>query len=117
MGDQSVVLAVASYASRAAADRDFDSLWSSESLSRSDHLTRALVEKGTSGELEIDCHRSLADDRVVGVAFLGGAIRASSRLEVSYLASGLSSRAEWAAAAAIVGRFWNHIPRRASFAA
>ena len=58
MGDQPVVLAVASYATRAAAERDFDSLWSSESMSGSDYLSGALVEKGTSGELEIDCHRS-----------------------------------------------------------
>ncbi len=55
MGDQCVVLAVASYASRATAGRDFDSLWSSASPDRSDHLAGALVEKGTSGELEIEC--------------------------------------------------------------
>lgn len=111
MGDQSVLLAVASYASRAAADRDFESLWSSESLSRSDHLTGALVEKGTSGELEIDCHRSSVGP-ALGIALLGGALTTvAAPMGVSYLASGLMSSAEWAGAAAVVARFWNHIPR------
>jgi hypothetical protein len=112
MRDQPVVLAVASYASRAAADGDFDSLWSSESLSRSDHLSAALVEKGTSGELEINCHRSTATGLAWGIALLGGALTTvSAPVGVSYLASGLSSSAEWAGAAAIVSRFWNQIPR------
>jgi hypothetical protein len=112
MGDQSVVLAVASYASRAAAERDFDSLWSSESLRRSDHLSGALVEKGTSGELELDSTRRRPDGRAWGVALLGGALTAlAAPVGVSYLASGLSSRAEWAGAVAVVSRFWNHIPR------
>jgi hypothetical protein len=112
MGDQSMVLAVASYASRVAADRDFDSLWTLESSSGRDHLTGALVEKGTSGELEIDCHRSGAGRREWGIALLGGALTTlAAPVGVSYLASELSSAAEWAGAVAIVGRFWNHIPR------
>ena len=112
MRDQPVVLAVASYASRAAADSDFESLWSSDRLSGSDHLTAALVEKGTSGELEINSHRSTATDLAWGIALLGGALTTvAAPLGVFYLASGLSSSAEWAGAAAIVGRFWNQIPR------
>jgi hypothetical protein len=112
MRDQPVVLAVASYASRAAADGDFDSLWSAGSLRRCAHLTAALVEKGTSGELEINCHRSTATDLAWGVALLGGALTTiAAPVGVSYLASGLSSSSEWAGAAAIVSRFWNQIPR------
>jgi hypothetical protein len=112
MGDQLLLLVVASYASRSAADTDFDSLWSLESLGRSDHLTAALVEKGTSGELEMNGHRSSPASLAWGVALLGGALTTlAAPVGVAYLASGLSSRAEWAGAAAIVGRFWNHIPR------
>jgi hypothetical protein len=112
MGDQSIVLAVASYASRAGAHRDFDSLWALTSSSPGHHLTGALVEKGTSGELEIDSHRSRPDRGARGVALLGGALTTvAAPLGVSYLASGLSSDAEWAGAVIIVGRFWNHIPR------
>jgi hypothetical protein len=114
MEDQPVVLAVASYASRAAAGTDFDSLWSLEPLSRSDQLTAALLEKGSSGELEMNCHRirAGAGGFAWGIALLGGALTTvAAPVGVSYLASGLSSSAEWAGAAAVVGRFWNHIPR------
>jgi hypothetical protein len=112
MGDQPVVLAVASYASRTSAYTDFDSLWSLRSLSGSDHLGAALVEKGTSGELEMNCHRTSAASPAWGVALLGGALTTvAAPLGVAYLASGLSSSADWAGAAAIVSRFWNHIPR------
>jgi hypothetical protein len=111
MGDQFAVLAVASYASRSAAETNFESLWSSQRLNRGDHLTAALLEKGTSGELEMNCHRSSAS-LAWEVALLGGAlITVAAPVGVAYLASGLSSSAEWAGAAAIVGRFWNHIPR------
>ena len=112
MGDQLAVLAVASYASRSAAGTDFDSLWTLESFRGSDHLTAALVEKGTSGELEMNCHRSSGASLAWEVALLGGALTTvAAPVGVAYLASGLSSSAEWAGAAAIVGRFWNLIPR------
>jgi len=112
MGDQPVVLAVASYPSRAAADRDFGALWSSEPHCESSPVTAALVEKGSSGELEMNDCRSSGAGLAWGIALLGGAlITVAAPIGVSYLASGLSSSAEWAGAAAIVGRFWHHIPR------
>jgi hypothetical protein len=112
MGDQPVILAVASYASRAAADRDFDALWQLPSVTTGNYLTAALVEKGTSGELEINCHRNSAADHAWGVAILGGALATvAAPVGISYLATGLSSHAEWVGAAAIVGRFWHEIPR------
>jgi hypothetical protein len=112
MGDQPVILAVASYASRGAALTDFDALWQLASVKTSNHLTAALVEKGTSGELEINCHRSSAADPTWGVAILGGALTTvAAPVGISYLATVLSSNAEWVGAAAIVGRFWHQIPR------
>jgi hypothetical protein len=112
MGDQPVVLAVASYASRAAANADFDGLWSLQSVKGGNHLTAALVEKGASGELEMTCHRQGAAGLAWDVALLGGALTTvAAPVGISHLAWGLSSNAEWAGAAAIVGRFWHHIPR------
>jgi hypothetical protein len=112
MGDQPVILAVASYASRAAADTDFEALWQLPTVTTTNYLTAALVEKGTSGELEINCHRSSAADHTQGVAILGGALTTvAAPVGISYLAAGLSSNAEWVGAAAIVGRFWHQIPR------
>ena len=111
MGDQPVILAVASYASRAAAHTDFEALWRLPSVT-SNYLTAALVEKGTSGELEINCHRNSAADRGRGVAILGGALTTvADPVGIAYLAAGLSSHAEWIGAAAIVGRFWHQVPR------
>jgi hypothetical protein len=70
------------------------------------------VEKGTNGELEINCHRNSAADTMCGVAILGGALTTvAAPVGISYLAAGLSSNAEWAGAAAIVGRFWHQVPR------
>ena len=112
MGDQPVMLAVASYASRSAAYTDFESLWSLPSATSGNHLTAALVEKGTSGELEMNFHRSTAAGVAWGVAVLGGALTTvAAPVGIAYLASGLGSNAEWVGAAAIVGRFWHHIPR------
>jgi hypothetical protein len=112
MGDQPVILAVASYASRAAADTDFEALWHLPSVPGGNYVTAALVEKGTSGELEINCHRNSAADRTSGVAILGGALTTvAAPIGISYLATGLSSSTEWVGAAAIVGRFWHQIPR------
>jgi hypothetical protein len=112
MGDQPVTFAVASYASRAVADTDFDALWESQSVPKSHHLSAALVEKGTSGELEINYHRNSAAGVAWGTALLGGALTTvAAPVGISYLASRLSTQAEWAGAAAIVGRFWHHIPR------
>ena len=112
MADQPVVLAVASYPSRATAHRDFDALWSSESFTEGGHVSAALMEKGSSGELEMNCQRSSASGVAWGVALLGGALTTvAAPMGVSYLGAGLSSSAEWAGAAAIVGRFWHEIPR------
>jgi hypothetical protein len=112
MGDQPVVVAVASYPTRVAADADFAALWSLQSMTGRDHLTAALLEKGTSGELELQFHRNTAAGLAWGVALLGGALTTlAAPVGISYLASGLSSSAEWAGAAVIVGRFWHQIPR------
>jgi hypothetical protein len=112
MGDQPIVLAVASYASRAAAAEDFSSLWRLQASTRSSHLTAALVEKGTSGELEIDHYRSTADSVAEGVALLGGALTTiAAPLGITFLASKLLSSSDWAGSAAIVGRFWHEVAR------
>ncbi|HUJ65949.1 MAG TPA: hypothetical protein VLX59_10450 [Acidimicrobiales bacterium] len=112
MADQPVVLAVASYPSRGAAHRDFDALWSLEPFNEGDQVSAALVEKGSSGELEMNSQRSSAHGVAWGIALLGGALTTvAAPMGVSYLGAGLSSIAEWAGAAAIVGRFWYEIPR------
>jgi hypothetical protein len=112
MRDQPVVLAVASYPSRAAAEEVFASLWASQLWAGHHQLAAALVEKGSSGELEMDNHRCAASRIGSGVALLGGALTAvAAPLGVALLASGLASSAEWDRAVTVVGRFWNDVPR------
>jgi hypothetical protein len=112
MRDQPMVLAAASYPSRAAADEVFALLWGLQPCGERRQLVAALVEKGSSGELEMNDHRSALPDLGWGVALLGGALTAvATPLGVAFLASGLASRAEWDRAVAVVGRFWNEVPR------
>jgi hypothetical protein len=107
-----MVLAVASYSSRAAAEEVFASLWASQPWGEDHQFAAALVEKGSSGELEMDNHRSAASGIGSGVALLGGALTAvAAPLGVAFLASGLASSAEWDRAVTVVGRFWNEVPR------
>lgn len=110
MPDQPVVLAVASYPSRAAADRDFGSLWAADQVARSDHVAAAVLQKGSRGELEMNQHRSTAFPGAFEL--LGAALTVvAAPLGLAVLSSALASRAEWNGAAAIVGRFWYDVPR------
>lgn len=112
MNDQRAVLAVASYASRPAAEADFGSLWVWPQDPGTCHLAAAVVEKGTSGELEITRHRSTADGLAWTTALLGGALTTlDAPVGVAFLASGLASSADWAGATAILRRFWHDVPR------
>jgi hypothetical protein len=112
MWDQPVVLAVASYPSRAAADEVFGLLWAPQPWGEDHQLAAAVVQKGSCGELEMNDHRSAGSGTGWGVALLGGALTAvAAPLGVALLASDLASRAEWVRAVNVIGRFWNDVPR------
>jgi hypothetical protein len=112
MSDQSVVVAVASYSSRATAELDFHAVWALRHVSRGDQVAAAVVEKGANGWLEMARHHSTALPLVWGVALLGSAITVvAAPLGITFLASVLATRAEWEGAAAIVGRFWHEFPK------
>lgn len=112
MTDQSVVLAVASYPSRADAEVDFRVLWVREHTGGVDHVAAALVEKGANGWLEMVRHHSTAMPVGFGVALLGSAVTVvATPLGITFLASRLATRAQWEGAAVIVGRFWHEVPR------
>jgi hypothetical protein len=112
MSDQPVVVAVASYSSRATAELDFRAVWALRHESRVDQVAVAVVEKGANGSLEMARHHSTALPLVWGVALLGSAITVvATPLGITFLASVLATRAEWEGAAGIVGRFWHEVPR------
>ena len=72
MSDQAVVMAVAAYASKAAAERDFRAL--ATAAGGQDRLTAALVEKGADGRLTVDRYHGPAGRPACGLALLGGAL-------------------------------------------
>jgi len=112
VSDQPVVLAVATYPTRAAAEQDFDAVWGAERESDLDHLAAAVLEKGADGQLELDRHDSTAKHLPWGGALLGGAITAvAAPLGIALLAPVVPSGAEWAGVGAIVGHFWHNVPK------
>jgi uncharacterized membrane protein len=112
MTNQPIVLAVATYTARADADHDFDSARLVGKEGRLNHVGAAVVEKGADGKLEIRRHDSTAKHLAYPNALLDGAITAiAPPLGIALLAPVLPTREAWAAAGAIVGHFWHHIPR------
>ena len=112
MSDQAVVLAVASYPSRGAAELDFSAVGAIKHQGGVGHVGAAVVEKGANGWLEMVCDHSTAMPRGFGDALLGSAITVvAAPLGITFLASSLATSAEWAGAATIIGHFWHEVPR------
>jgi hypothetical protein len=112
MGDQTVVLAVASYPSRRSAEVDFRGLWPPKDNGRVEQLAAAMVQKGANGWLEMTRSHSAAMSPAFGAAVLGSVITVlAAPLGVSFLASVMATRAEWEGTAALIGRFWHEVPR------
>jgi hypothetical protein len=112
VSDQPVVLAVASYPSRATAEVDFQAVSALKRQGGVGHVAAAVVEKGANGCLEMVRHHSTAMPLGFGVALLGSAITVvAAPLGITFLASLLATSAEWAGAARIIGRFWHEVPR------
>jgi hypothetical protein len=112
VAEQSVVVAVGSYRSVMAAEAACASLWTLHRVGGPDELAAAVVEKGAGGELEVDHQCSTATEPVWGAILLGAGVTVlAAPLGIELLASRLTSRAEWAGAAVIVGRLWHRLPR------
>jgi hypothetical protein len=112
VAEQFVVLAVGSYRSVAAAEAACSSLWTLHRAGGSDELAAAVVEKGAGGELEVDHQHSTATEPVWGAILLGAGVTVlAAPLGIALLASALTTRAQWAGAAVIVGRLWHRLPR------
>jgi len=110
--ERSVVLAVGSYRSVAAAETDRALLWTLHRACGPDELAAAVVEKDAGGELAIEHQHCTASEPVWGATLLGAGVTVlAAPLGISLLASGLKSRAEWEGAAVVVGRFWHRLPR------
>jgi uncharacterized membrane protein len=105
-------MAVASYASRAAAERDFEGLCPASGGFARDQVAAALVEKGADGRLTVEDHRSAPEGLVCGTALLGGAlIVVAAPLGVIFLVPVLAATTTWAGVGALVAHLWNNIPK------
>ena len=110
MGDQTVVLAVASYESRAAAEKDLHAVQSAKRGGDGDDVAAAALERSADGRLEIDRHA--ARQHGWGGVLIGGAITVlAAPVGIKFLAPTVATGAEWAGVAAIVAHFWDNIPK------
>ena len=113
MSDHTTVLAVASYRTKDAADRDFDAIRSKEG--QLDYAA-AVLEKGADGTIILDRHRHAAADIASGDALLGAALDIiAAPVGIQLLAPAAATRGAWAGVAALVAHFWHNIPRNELF--
>jgi uncharacterized membrane protein len=112
MSEKQVVLAVATYPSKDAAQMDFDAVWGVKHEGDLDHVAAAMLEKRADGKLEMQRHDSTAKHLAWGGALLGGALAVvSAPLGIVYLGSVAATGGAWAGAGAIIGHFWHNIPK------
>ena len=111
MSDRAVVIAVASYPSRAIAERDLEALCGARAEGRRATVAAAIVEKGADGLLTID-HQQTAEPFAYGAIALGAAlIVLAAPLGVFFLVPVLATKTAWAGVGAIVDHFWNNVPK------
>jgi hypothetical protein len=111
MSDHTTVLAVASYRSKAAAERDFDTIGSAKKERQLDYAA-AVVEKGADGTLTLDRVHHTTAGIASGDALLGAALNViAAPLGILLLAPAIATQATWADVIPLVVHFWHHIPR------
>jgi hypothetical protein len=104
-------MAVASYHTKAAADADFRALWSEGEGSRPDRVAAALIEKGADGQLTIDRSRGAHLPAWEG-AVLGSALTVvAAPVGILFLVAVVDCRDVLGGVGAIVGHFWNYVPK------
>jgi hypothetical protein len=111
LSEHNVVMAVATYWSKADADRDFADV---ASLCRPDreHVAVAQVSKGGDGQLTMDRHAGSDTDQAWRRALLGAALATiAAPLGIQCLCPLAATRAAWGGIAALVGVFWQQLPK------
>jgi hypothetical protein len=104
-----LVIAVAAYSSKAAAERDFGRLCATDT--GRDLLAAALVEKGADGRLTVDRYQGTAERLAGRLALLGGALVVlAAPVGILFLIPVVATTTAWAGVGAIVSHIWNDIP-------
>jgi len=112
MTDRPIVMAVASYRSKAAAEADFRALWPDEPDGTPRPIGAALVEKGANGRLTIDRHRCSQEPAECGGPVLGSALVAvAAPVGIRLLVTFVNSAAVLGGVGAITDHLWNSLPK------
>jgi uncharacterized membrane protein len=109
MSEQPVILAVATYPSKALAEQDFHAVWGVKHEGELDHVAASVLEKRADGKLEMDRHDTTAKHLAWGGALVGGALVVLAPPLGAIALAGTG--AELAGAGAIIGHFWHNIPK------
>ena len=111
MADRPVVLAVASYHSKAAAESDFRALWAAHEPAPG-RVAAALVEKGADGQLTIDRHRCPNNHPTWNKPVLGSALTVvAAPMSIRFLVPLVGAEPDLGGVGALAGHFWNNVPK------
>jgi hypothetical protein len=112
MGEQAVVVAAATYASRATAAENLRALCGQPSRGPLGRLAAATVEKGADGRLTIDRHGCTTSHLRPDYLLLGAALVVlAAPVGITFLLPVAASGSAWAGVAALVGHLWHDIPK------
>jgi len=112
MIEHRVVLAVAGYASAAAAEQDFDTVRRRRDSGALRHVAIAVLHKGSNGALDIYRSDRAAASMALGGALLGAALAVlAAPLGISYLQPVATTPAGWAQVTALVEHLWQNVPQ------
>jgi hypothetical protein len=110
VSDHPVVMAVAAYPSKAAADLDFHAV---EEAPPGIDIAAALLRKGADGRLTIVRQASSKEQLTRGAALLGGALTViAAPVGILFLAPRVTTWAAWTTVASIVGHLWHNVPKQ-----
>jgi len=112
MGEQAIVVAAATYASRATAAENLRALCGEPSRGPVGRRAAAVVEKGADGRLTIDRYASTTsrvgpDDLLLGAAL----VVLAAPVGIAFLVPVAATGSAWAGVAALVGHIWHDIPK------
>jgi hypothetical protein len=112
MTDRPVVMAVASYRSKAGAEADVRAIEEGVGSWDQPSYAIALVEKGADGRLTLDRHFCAPDGPEWQGAILAGALTVvAAPIGIMFLVAVAHSVTVLGGVGAIAGRFWNDLPK------
>ena len=112
MGEQAVVVAAATFTSRAAAAESLRALCGEPARGSLGRLAAAVVEKGADGRLTIDRHGATASHHGPDYLLLGAVLVVlAAPVGIAFLVPVATTASAWAGVAALVGHVWHDIPK------